>query len=558
MPVKEDINKPLIDLLYTKINEWLPAELKNSAALSSIFQSVAGTSSPDGIEDLAAFASHSNDEAELPALEAVLNASNNGVLIIDQTAKIRFVNKKAAEKLGWSPLGKISKYLSAELTVSDSKPDSGRSVLDLGKTAENNQTGYRIEYLQEGFLQKIDLLVNISEIPHFREVLYVISIRDISKEVEFEQELKRQKKFTEDVLNNLPADIAVFDKDHRYLFVNPWAIRDDTTREWIIGKTDYDYFAWKGKSPDSADERHRYFMESVNTCKRVQYVDKIQSPSGQLRYVLRNYYPYVENGSVKYVFGYAIDVTEMHETQDRLNDTLISLETINSELEHIAYIISHDLQEPLRMVKSFIQLLELKLGPVLDDTDRQYIGFAKAGTERMKIHIKDLLDYSKIGKKKEEVQDISLNEVIAELKIVFQLSITESNAEIITGDLGVIRGYREGIYHLFQNLLGNAIKYRDAAKPKNIIQIGCEEYADRWELFISDNGVGVDPKYFEKIFQLFQRLDGDKSGKKGTGVGLAICKKIVELHNGNIRLESKPGEGTVFYITIPKNMNQNG
>lgn len=554
MPLPHETNADLIDSLYRKINECLPPGLQNPGELRAFVQSLVSKAAGEGILPSLHDAVPLNETKELPGLADVLHASNNAVLILDQAGKILFINKKAEQKLGWTRREGVDQYLSSKLKAADHKAENGDSIFGLYNAA-NNSNGYRVEYFNETGKERYYLLVNISEI-HLKDAFrYVVSIRDISKEVEFESELKRQKKFTEDILNNLPADIAVFDKDHHYLFVNPWAIRDPDLRQWIIGKTDFEYFEFKGKVPEAADLRREYFRQSVETGTVVQWVDKITSASGQIKYILRNFYPYSENGRVKYVFGYGIDVTEMRQTEERLNETLQSLEAINSELEHIAYIISHDLQEPLRMVKSFVQLLEMKLSPVLDDTDRQYIGFAKAGTDRMKLHIQDLLEYSRIGKKREELQDTSIIDIINELKIVFQLSLSESDSEVICGDLPVISAYKEGLYHLFQNLIENAIKYRDPAKPKNIITIDHEQEVDGVIFSVRDNGLGIEKKFFEKIFQLFQRLDGDKTGSNGTGVGLAICKKIVEIHKRRIWIESEPGIGTVFFIKIPKNIN---
>jgi PAS domain S-box-containing protein len=486
-------------------------------------------------------------------LVEVLHASSNGMMITDNTGKILFINQKGTLKLGMSAEQIVGKFLSRDLLISE-RPFA--EDMTINSRVHSESIAHFNALLDLPALNKETLShleVSVAKIKAAHGHNYVVSCRDMTREKLIEKELERQKKFTEEILNNLPADIAVFDPEHKYLFVNPYAIRDEKIRSWIIGKTDRDYFEMKGKSPDLADVRHEYFKESLKTGNRVQWVDTIPNAAGN-RYTLRNFYPYLENSQVKYVFGYGIDVTEMRETQNKLHETLESLESMNSELQHIAYIISHDLQEPLRMVKSFLQLLEKRIGEKLDETEKKYIEFAQAGADRMKRHIIALLEFSRIGNKKEELQPSDLMEIIREIELIFQLKISETNTILKYPQLPTIVGFKEGLFHLLQNLIENAIKYRDPDKELNCIEIGFIEDEDNWLFFIDDNGKGIEAQYFEKIFQLFQRLDNDRSETAGSGIGLAICKKIIELHHGKMWVESEPGKGTRFHISIPKNL----
>jgi light-regulated signal transduction histidine kinase (bacteriophytochrome) len=227
------------------------------------------------------------------------------------------------------------------------------------------------------------------------------------------------------------------------------------------------------------------------------------------------------------------------------------LEVKNRELEQFAYVASHDLQEPLRTTSSFAELLQRQYGERLDDKARKYLTFITQSSDRMKVLIKDLLDYSRIGRKK-ELQQVDCNLVLSHVLEDIHKSVTDENAEIKTGNLPLICGYTTEIQQLFQNLLVNAIKFRKKdAVPE--IAVTCRSIKSFWEFAVKDNGIGMDEKHSERIFIIFQRLH-NRGEYKGSGIGLAHCKKIVELHGGRIWVKSKPGEGCTFYFTLPSKM----
>jgi PAS domain S-box-containing protein len=242
----------------------------------------------------------------------------------------------------------------------------------------------------------------------------------------------------------------------------------------------------------------------------------------------------------------ARQLTELNEI---LKKRAAELQTSNIELERFAYVASHDLQEPLRMVSSFLQLLEKKLEGNLDETSKKYIYFAIDGAERMKTLIQDLLQYSRIGTSKELVVNVDCNEVMNSVKNIYMLAIRETGAELLIHPLPVIKAEKGQIHQLFQNLVGNAIKYSNPGPPK--IEIGYEEQPEHWQFYVKDQGIGINQKFFDKIFVIFQRLH-NKTEYTGTGIGLAICKKIVERHGGTIRVESEQGKGSTFFIRLPK------
>jgi ligand-binding sensor domain-containing protein/signal transduction histidine kinase len=225
-----------------------------------------------------------------------------------------------------------------------------------------------------------------------------------------------------------------------------------------------------------------------------------------------------------------------------------ALEQKNKELEQFAYVASHDLQEPLRTTTSFVQLLQQQYQGQLDDRADKYLTFITQSTDRMKILIKDLLDYSRIGRKK-ELSRIDCNELLQQLLADLNVAITENNAKISFDELPTINAYSTEIKQLFQNLITNALKFH---KPDidPVIHFSVSKKNGSWEFVCRDNGIGIEAEHKERIFVIFQRLH-TRAQYEGSGIGLANCKKIVELHGGTIWVESVPGEGSAFYFTIP-------
>jgi PAS domain S-box-containing protein len=265
---------------------------------------------------------------------------------------------------------------------------------------------------------------------------------------------------------------------------------------------------------------------------------------------------YDTNGKPVKIVGAMQDITERKHSEiaiqslnQQLNKRAGELAASNADLEQFAYVASHDLQEPLRMVSSFLQLLQKKYNDQLDDSARQYISYAVDGSDRMKQLIMDLLEYSRVGTNQDKLVKTEMNEVLTQVLETFDGKIKETSAVIKTQPMPSIKVNRTQITQLLQNLVGNALKYNTSAVPE--IEIGCEEKRDAWQFFIKDNGIGIEPKFFDKVFVIFQRLHNKKEFS-GTGIGLAICKKIVEKHGGMIWIESGPEKGSTFFFTIKK------
>jgi signal transduction histidine kinase len=225
-----------------------------------------------------------------------------------------------------------------------------------------------------------------------------------------------------------------------------------------------------------------------------------------------------------------------------LEEQTQELQRSNRELEQFAYVASHDLQEPLRKVASFCQMLQRRYGGQLDDRADQYIHFAVDGAKRMQQLINDLLEFSRVGRISTPAVDVALGECLSNALLNLETAKEESAAEIIADELPTVRGEAPLLTQLLQNLIGNAIKFRAGSPPR--IRITAEREGEFWAFACADNGIGIEPEYADRVFLIFQRLHA-KEAYGGTGIGLAMCKKIVEYHGGRIWVEDKSTDGTV-------------
>jgi signal transduction histidine kinase len=240
-----------------------------------------------------------------------------------------------------------------------------------------------------------------------------------------------------------------------------------------------------------------------------------------------------------------------HEKAEKeLKESFIEVERSNAELEQFAYITSHDLREPLRMITSFLQLLERRYSDQLDQDANDFIEFAVDGAKRLDAMINDILIYSRVVKKERELTLVNFNKILKQVYINLAASIEETNAEITYDSLPSIITDERLITQLFQNLIGNAIKYRGEKTPK--IHISAKKEKNQYLFSVRDNGIGIDKKHLDIIFTIFQRLHTHDE-YDGTGIGLSIAQKIVHQQGGEIWAESEPGEGSTFYFTIPIN-----
>jgi PAS domain S-box-containing protein len=317
-----------------------------------------------------------------------------------------------------------------------------------------------------------------------------------------------------------------------------------TPKAKIINKMLWDVF-----KDSVGSESYKQYHQAIKSNKPVHFEDHYST--------LNTWYEISAYPTGNGLSVYFKDITERKISEITLKDLNNNLQkhakelaVSNAELEQFAYVASHDLQEPLRMVTGFLSQLERKYGTVIDNKGKQYIHFAVDGAKRMRQIILDLLEFSRIGRVDENIEPVDLNKIINDIILLYRKQIEEKKASIQFGDLPTINSYKVPLRQVFQNLISNALKYQKQSNPPRI-QINCVETEKHYHFSVHDNGIGIDAEYFDTIFVIFQRLH-NKEDYSGTGMGLAVTKKIVENLGGKIWLESDSGKGSTFYFTIPK------
>lgn len=278
---------------------------------------------------------------------------------------------------------------------------------------------------------------------------------------------------------------------------------------------------------------------------------RLKRNDGNYRHILEIGTPrFLPDNSFAGYMGSCLDITQMKEAQNELATQTHELKRSNEELEQFAYVASHDMQEPLRMIASYIHLVQKNIESGNLNEVNDFMKYVVDGVGRMQALINDLLQYSRVNKKGTAFTQVNLNEVLKIAVTHLVNRINENEAEVIFDVMPQLLGDQSQLIRLFQNFIDNAIKFK-AVERKPIIRISVKELDNYFEFAVSDNGIGIDQKFYNRIFVIFQRLH-TRTEYEGTGIGLAVCKKIVERHGGEIRLESKLGEGTTFYFTLKK------
>ena len=257
-----------------------------------------------------------------------------------------------------------------------------------------------------------------------------------------------------------------------------------------------------------------------------------------------------QKSAIKSLANQTISLLELRRKNYLLELSQIKLNVFSTQMEDFAFAASHDLKEPLRMVKSFLALLQKRYAHIIDEKGNTYIHFAVDGANRMEILINDLLEYTRAGRTAHDITETNLNSVIDDIKKLFFLVIEEKEVQIIVSNLPTIQISHSVIMQIFQNLISNAIKYQ-TPNETSIISISASENETHWQFSVTDNGIGIEPENLQDIFTIFKRLHS-KEEYEGTGIGLAICKKLVLEYGGAIWAESVVGKGSTFNFTIKK------
>lgn len=375
------------------------------------------------------------------------------------------------------------------------------------------------------------------------------------KQESIHHELRESQSFYASLVEALPQSILRKDTHGRFTFGNRkfcGILRRPL--EEIVGKTDFDFF------PAELAEKYRRDDQTViSSGKTFETVEEHWTPEGKRLFVNVVKTPIYDPGwrviGIQAIFW---DVTERKLAEEALAEKAKELARSNEELEQFAYVASHDLQEPLRMVASYTQLLARRYGEKLDTDAHEFIRFAVDGANRMQQLITDLLSYSRVGTRGKEFRWVDCSSVLGQALANLQEKIESTGAIVTNGDLPTVMADGTQLIQLFQNLLSNALKFHGQSSPRVHISVTEQESADPqkklWLFAVRDNGIGLDPQYADRIFVIFQRLHSHAE-YPGTGIGLAICKKIVERHGGRIWVESHPGQGATFCFTLSSSTN---
>jgi PAS domain S-box-containing protein len=440
-------------------------------------------------------------------------------------------------------------------------PDDIAKTLKVWNDAVSSKSSYETEYRvkrHDGVFR--DLLAKGSPVfDKNGEIMEWIGVCiDITERKKTEEVIKDNEKRFRELIESLPQ-----------LF---WTCRVDgpcdyLSKQWVdytgVPEEEQLGYRWLEQlHPEDRDKTVAEWMEKVKTGESFDMEFRIRRNDGIYHWFKTRAVPMRDSdGSIVKWFGSNTDFDEIIKAQEQLksfsneleikvkelDNAIIDLKRSNQELEQFAYVASHDLQEPLRMVSSYTQLLERRYKDLLDQDAKDFIFFAVDGANRMQHLINDLLDYSRVTTRGKPFVKVDLSTVLGHAINNLQKKIQETGALIVNEDLPFVYGDEVQLVRVFQNLLDNAIKFRGTVPPR--ISISSKTVDDKVQISISDNGIGIDKIYTDRVFTIFQRLH-NKIEYPGTGIGLAICKRTIERHGGKIWFESEPGKGTTFIFTL--------
>jgi PAS domain S-box-containing protein len=346
------------------------------------------------------------------------------------------------------------------------------------------------------------------------------------------------------ILDSLQDGVVVYDEDDRIVFFNPAAseILGVSREALATGVRTWEPLDADGRPLDATERPVAVTARTGEPCVGVDI--GIRLATGDMRWTTVStralHAEPAANGRYAVVAAFT-DITERREAQR-------ALERTNAELAQFAYVASHDLSEPLRMVSSYLQLLRRRYHGQIDEDADEFIDFAVEGANRMRALIEDLLAYSRAGRGADP-RPIDLGQVMADVLSSLAAAVADARAQVSVGPLPTVLGDRLALAQVLQNLVANALKFR--SKPSACVWISAEQvHGGMWRVSVADDGIGIDSRHRERVFKMFQRLH-EREAFEGTGIGLAICRKIVERQGGEIRVEGREGGGSVFSFTVP-------
>jgi PAS domain S-box-containing protein len=483
-------------------------------------------------------------------LQSVLDNIADGVVVADEQGKFLLFNPAAERIMGPGMRNITPDQWAAQYGcfLPDTVTPFPAAELPLLRAIQGEEVN-EVEMFMRNAARPDGIWLNVSARPlkddsgQWRGGVAVV--RDVTQHKRAEEALRNSEALYYSLVQSLPISVLRKDVHGRFTFGNQ-RFCDGLGRplEQIVGRTDHDFYP-----PDLADKYARDDRRVMETGEVFEDVEGHQRPDGQRLYVQVFKVPiYDFKGAVVGTQGVFWDVTARRHAEEELQHTARELARSNGDLQQFASVVAHDLQEPLRTVTSYCRLLQRRCQGRLDSGAEEFVGYIVDGATRMQELLDDLLEYCRVGTQGKAFQPVdcgtALDQALANLKI----ALDEAGAVVTREELPTVSGDGPQLVQLFQNLIANAIKFRGPQPPR--VHVAARRQDAVWLFSVRDNGIGIDPQQAGRLFVLFQRLH-TREEYAGTGIGLAICKKIVERHHGRIWVESQPVQGSVFYFTLP-------
>ncbi|MEI6088034.1 MAG: ATP-binding protein [Bacteroidota bacterium] len=489
-------------------------------------------------------------------LEILVNNSEHSLLMEDENRKIIFTNQKFIDLFGIPATPE--QMIGADCSESAEQSKGFFKNPDLFVSRINTLLQNRLINEKEILETVTNKTLERNYYPIFVNHKYrghLWTYKDITSEIELKKGIEIQRNFFQSILNNIPADIAVFDKNHTYLFVNKYGIKNLELREWIIGKKDEDYALLRNKPKSLVDVRRAYFNEAIETKKICSWEDEIKISDTESVYVLRNFYPMIaENGEIELVIGYGIDITNRKRVEKQIIANLEKEKQLTESKSNFITTVSHEIRTPLSIISLSAEAMEMYCEGLPETLKKKFDGKLvqiESEVERLTNIISEVITIEKIesGAFSISKQTFNFKHFIKTL-VERQSNIQEDGRKAllkISGKEELISGDKLKLTIAIDNILSNAFKYSQQMQaPTVVVKLNSKKI----QIKISDFGLGIPEVYVRKLYKLFERAE-NVAHIRGTGIGLFLVKQIIESHEGTIEYTPNPEGGSIFTINLP-------
>ena len=484
---------------------------------------------------------------------AMLESALDAIITIDGSGRVVEFNSAAQRMFGYDATQAIGKEL-AELIVPERLRARHRlAIAHHSPERPSAVLGKRLEMpARRADGSEFPVEISIVRVPLEAGTVFTGYLRDLTEQKRAQKDLDRSRRLFQRIAETIPDTLYLYDlHERRLVFVNHQlsdALGHGREELEVLGAPVPGELVHPEDAAALTEFRKRLDETTDGEILELEY--RVRHADGSYRWVSDRgvVFDRTPDGGPRQILGLVRDVTPRRRSEEELSRQAAELQRSNKDLEQFAYVASHDLQEPLRMVTVYCQMLQKRYGGKLGEEADEFIGFAVDGARRMEMLLRDLLVYSRItGAGTGEPSTVDCEAVLREVLVTLSTALQESGAVVTHDRLPLVRVQEVHVHQLLQNLIANAIKYRSDEPPA--IRVSARREGAQWELAIRDNGIGIEPESREEVFGVFRRLHGNRYA--GTGIGLAICARIVERYGGRIWVESKPGGGSTFRLTLP-------